>query len=177
MIVNVGSQNKAKIRAVKSALSRYFNDLKINGITVDSGVHHQPKTINEIVKGAKNRAVSAFTSKCDLSIGIESGIFEFPESNSGYMDTSCTVIFDGKDVFVGSSPCFEYPKKVIDKILNENKEVAEIFRELKWGDEDLRSSKGAVGFLTKGIITREKYTEASIIMALVKLLNKELYND
>jgi len=176
MIINLGSTNLAKQEAVKLAFSHYFNDTKINPIKADSQVHHQPKSLNEIVKGAKNRAIQAFkSSKCDLGIGIESGIFPFPEVDSGYMDTSCTVIFDGNDFFIGSSPCFEYPKKVINSIINENKEVAEIFKELKLGDEDLRHKKGAVGLLTKGVITRETYTESSVVMALIKYLNKELY--
>lgn len=176
MIINLGSTNLAKRIAVQKGFSHYFKDVKINPIKADSQVHHQPKSLSDIVKGAKNRATTAFkTSKCNLGIGIESGIFPFPEVKSGYMDTSCTVIFDGKEFFIGSSPCFEYPKIVIDKLLKENKEVAEVFKELKWGDENLRHKTGAVGLLTKGVITRESYTEYSVIMALIKYLNKEIY--
>ena len=176
MKVNVGSQNKGKIKAVNVALSHYFDDLNVNGVEVDSEVHNQPKTIQEIVKGAKNRAIAAFKhGNCELGIGIESGIFKFPETHSGYVDTSCTVIFDGKEFFVGSSPCFEYPKKVIDAILNDGKEVCKIFNELGWGDEGFHQREGAIGVLTKGVITREKYSEFSVIMALTRYLNKELY--
>jgi len=176
MIINVGTNNRSKIKAVNLAFSHYYKDFKINSVKVNSDVDSQPKSLKEITKGAKTRAINAFNSgKCDLAIGIESGIFEFPETHSGYMDTSCTVIFDGKDFFIGSSPCFEYPKKVIDKIFKEKKEVTVAFHELGWSEKNLGSEQGAVGLLTKGIIPREKYTEFSIIMALMRMLNKELY--
>ena len=177
MIINLGSKNKAKLVAVKAAFSHYFKDFKINQIDVDSKVHSQPKSLKEIVQGAKNRAISAFNSeKCDFAVGIESGIFEFPGTHSGYMDTSCTVIFDGKEFFIGSSPCVEFPKKVVDMVLKEDTEFAEAFKKLSWGNENLRHEKGAIGFLTKGVVTREKYTEYSVIMALVRIINKEVYD-
>jgi non-canonical (house-cleaning) NTP pyrophosphatase len=42
------------------------------------------------------------------------------------MDTSCCVIYDGREYHIGFSSCFEYPKKMIDSILSEGKEISEI---------------------------------------------------
>jgi len=68
-----------------------------------------------IVSGAKNRALAAYkTGEYSLAFGIESGIFEVPHTKSGYMDTTCCAIYDGKEYHLGLSCCIEYPKAMID---------------------------------------------------------------
>jgi non-canonical (house-cleaning) NTP pyrophosphatase len=42
------------------------------------------------------------------------------------MDTSCCVIYDGESYHIGFSSCFEYPKKMIDSIMNDGKEICDI---------------------------------------------------
>jgi len=53
--VLVGSQNRVKLEATKEAFSRYFTEVEVIGIEVDSKVSSQP--INEeTFWGAKSRA-------------------------------------------------------------------------------------------------------------------------
>jgi inosine/xanthosine triphosphatase len=99
----------------------------LHSCDVDSGVAAQPIGLEMIVSGAKNRAFSAYNSgKYDLAFGIESGIFSVPYTKSGYMDTSCCVIYDGGNYHIGFSSCFEYPKKMIESIMNDGKEICDI---------------------------------------------------
>ncbi len=54
MKVLVATKNPGKIEGAKQAFEKYFNDIKIEGISVSSDVGDQP--INEeILQGAKNR--------------------------------------------------------------------------------------------------------------------------
>ncbi|MBW2992985.1 inosine/xanthosine triphosphatase [Candidatus Woesearchaeota archaeon] len=173
MKINVGSGNPVKIKAVKDAFSNYFDSPEVVSIKVDSGVHEQPKSLKEIITGAKNRAVAAFKG-CDFSVGLEAGIFPFPDVKTGYVDTSAAVIFDGKDFFIGTSPCFEYPKSVIEAVLKGKKDVGAVFDEI-YGTNNLKHKEGAVGILTKNIVPRDKLIELSIVMALCRIVSKEHY--
>lgn len=176
MIVAVGSANKGKLEAVRAAFGYYFKGAEVKGMAVDSGVSGQPTSLEEIVNGAKNRARNAFESvKCDFAVGIEAGIFPFPETASGYMDTGCCVIYDGQEFYIGCSPLFEYPKKAVEKVLNEGKEIAEVFKELYSETDHHKGGQGAVGFLSKGAMPRTKFVEAAVTMALLRIVNKEAY--
>ena len=178
MLINVGSKNPVKIEAVKNAFSHYYNEIDLNSVNVDSGVSNQPTSLQEIVKGARNRAQKAFElSKCDFAVGLEAGIFEFPGTKTGYMDISVAVIFDGNNFFVGGSPTFEYPKKVIDGIFKDGKEVGHLFDEITGVKNTKQKAKSAIGILTNNIIPRVKFIEQSVIMALTRVLNKDIYND
>ncbi len=129
MHIIVGTKNAGKIAAVQKSIEEYFflKDATLDSCDVDSGVAAQPIGLEMIVSGAKNRALSSFeTGKYDLAFGIESGIFPVPYTKSGYMDTSCCVIYDGDNYHIGFSSCFEYPKKMIESIMNDGKEISEI---------------------------------------------------
>jgi len=179
MKISVGTQNKGKLEAVKNAMFCYgeYSASQITGTEVESGVSNQPKTIDETITGAKNRAKNAYNKEmADLGIGLESGIFPVNQTKSGYMDTTVCAIFDGKNFHLGFSSCFEYPKKMIDMIFQENKEISDIAIELGFtNDRSFREDKGMIGVLTKGVITRTKYSEQAVHTAMIHLLNKDYY--
>lgn len=173
MQIKVGSGNPVKIKAVRDAFNHYFKEFDIVSVKVDSGVHEQPKSLQECVNGAKNRAIAAFKD-CEFSVGLEAGIFPFPGVKTGYVDTSIAVIYDGKDFFIGTSPCFEYPESVIKEVMKGEKDVGIIFDEL-FGTVNQKQGGGAVGFLTKDVVPRDKFVELSVIMALCRVVSKEHY--
>ena len=54
MKILIGTKNPGKIEGTKQAFEKYFDNVEIEGIAVDSNVGDQP--INEeILQGAKNR--------------------------------------------------------------------------------------------------------------------------
>ncbi len=176
MIVSVGSENRAKLKAVENAFKHYFKGLEVKAAGIESGVGKQPISLEEIVRGAKIRAEKAFEAGGEFGVGIEAGVFPFPGSNSGYMDTACCAIYDGKEFYLGCSPLYEYPKKVVEKILKEGKEISDIFAELYGNTEKHdRHSQGAIGFLTKGVIPRNQLLESAVVCALTQVINRELY--
>ena len=57
MKVLVATKNQGKIEGARRALSKYYEDVEIQGITVESNVPDQPVN-EEIYKGAKNRIIN-----------------------------------------------------------------------------------------------------------------------
>ena len=51
MNILIGTKNKGKIEGAKRAFERYFNDITIEGISVESEVADQPVN-DEILQGA-----------------------------------------------------------------------------------------------------------------------------
>ena len=177
MIFNVGSKNKQKIDAVKEILKEYpdFLNAEVISRDVDSGVSHQPKSLEETVDGAIKRARNCFDG-CDYSIGLESGLMRVPETKTGYMDTTCCAIYDGKNFHLGLSSCFEYPLKLTKYVLDEDINISDASKKLGLTEkENLGAQEGMIGILTKGRLDRKEYTKQAIRTALIHLENKSLY--
>jgi len=177
MKINIGSKNPQKINALKEILEEYpdFSGAEIISKDVDTGVSHQPKSLEETVDGAMKRAKNSFEN-CDYSVGLESGLMKVPETKTGYMDTTACAIYDGKNFHLGLSSCFEYPPKVLEYMLKNNKDSSTAFKELSLTDEPyIGWGNGIIGVLTKDRLDRKEYTKQAIRTALIHLENKTLY--
>ncbi len=172
----VGSRNPNKVEAVKAAFAKYFSNVEITGVEVDSGVGAQPLSMDAIVKGAKNRAQQAYAPGYDYAIGLEAGLFDFPEVPTQFLDVTCCAIFDGKQFFFGLGPAFEYPDAVVQRIVAEGKEASDAADEV-FDMKNIKHKEGIVGVMTKGIMKRKEFVEHSVIMALTRIVNKELYGN
>lgn len=177
MKINVGSKNSVKVESVKEVLGEYddFKNSLVFGIESDSMVNDQPKSIDETIRGAINRAKNCFKD-CNFSFGIESGLIKVPETKTGFMDITACAIYDGDKIHLGLSSAFEYPIKVTKMVLDGDINISEAF--FKQGlteNPKIGSAEGAIGFLTKGRILRKDYTKQAIYMALIHLENPELY--
>jgi inosine/xanthosine triphosphatase len=179
MRINVGTQNKGKIQAVINALINYrdYAAALVNGCEVESGVSDQPLGLDETITGAMNRARLAFAAgDADLGLGLESGIIEVPHTKSGHMDTTACAIYDGQRFHIGLSSCFEYPKEMIDSVMIDHKEITDAAVALGFADDPaFREGQGMIGILTKGAVTRIKYSEQAVHTAMIHLLNPEHY--
>src|SRR3989344_517192 len=160
MIINVGSKNKVKVGAVEEILKDYTHlaRAKISGVDVDSGVSAQPKSFEETIQGAINRAKDSFKD-CDYSIGLESGLMNVPHSKSGYMDVCVCAIYDGKEFHIGLSSAWEFPKKEITaSILNEGLDINQaMYKAGLTEKKHIGSEEGAIGYFTKGRMDRKEY--------------------
>ena len=120
MKVIVASKNPVKVDAVREVIQDYdlFKCAELFALEVSSGVSEQPKSLEETVQGAINRAKSAFIEGCIYSFGIESGLMVVPQTKTGSMDFCVCAIYDGKQCHLGFSCAFEFPTKVT-KIIHE----------------------------------------------------------
>lgn len=175
MKINIGSTNPVKIQAVKEAFSEFsefFGNIEIHSIKVESGVSEQPTSLKEIIKGAKNRAVRCFKN-CNYSIGLEAGVFPVSETLTGYLNVNCCIVYNGKICGFGFSPGFEYPPYAIEEV-KKGRNIEEIFDEM-FNQEKTGQKQGAIGILTKGKFNRLQHMKYEVMMALLPLLNPELY--
>jgi len=176
MNITLGSTNPIKISALEQTILK-FEELKtytVKGINVDSNVQEQPKSFEETITGATNRAKACF--KENLSFGIESGLVKASKANSGYIDITACIVFDGINCFLGTSSGFEYPKQVITEVFENGLDISQAFNKLKLTENtDIGKSIGAMGVLSKGEVPRLKITSDAIYMSLIPFLNKKLY--
>lgn len=79
MKVLIATKNPGKIQGAKEAFEKYFNNVEIEGIPVESNVSNQPFN-KEIFKGAKNRIknLKEYAKKnniqADFYVASEAGI-------------------------------------------------------------------------------------------------------
>jgi len=165
----VASLNKNKINAVKEV----FPTCHVEGVACRSGVREQPMNLQEIINGAIFRAKSVFNN-CEYSAGIEDGIAPVPETVSGYMNFCCCAIYDGKRIFLGLGPAFEYPPQCTKRVVDEGITISQAFSPLT-EKPDIGYEEGIIGWLTGGRMNRKDYTKLAVEMAGVQIENAELY--
>lgn len=178
MKITVGSKNNVKIAAVRDVVALYpslFPGAEVFGVEVAVELFGHPKNLKETVEGAIDRAKKAFID-CRYSFGLEGGLIEVPGSTTGYMEIGICAVYDGKRIYIGFSPGFEWPKAVTDLIVSGKADASQAFKQLGLtASEKIGTAEGGIGFLTKGRLTREEQTRQSIITALIQLERPELY--
>ncbi|HLD88694.1 MAG TPA: inosine/xanthosine triphosphatase [Candidatus Nanoarchaeia archaeon] len=177
MKITIGSTNDVKVEAVREVIHDYdiLSNAEVNGIDVNSEVSEQPKSLNETIHGAMNRAKNAFRD-CNYSFGIESGLMQVPNTKTGYMDVCACVIYDGKDYHIGLSSAFEYPHEIARLVFKDGLGISQAaYRTGLTKNPKVGSAEGVIGILTRGRLPRKEYTKQAIVMALIHLENSKLY--
>ncbi|EAL70393.1 hypothetical protein DDB_G0275001 [Dictyostelium discoideum AX4] len=184
MIVVVGSENKAKIRATQMGFDLAFKEkceVTVVGVKANSLVSDQPMSDSECIVGAINRAKEAL-SKCpdaEYGIGMEGGVHNIKEPIDRWYECGwIAVVKKGEpdsNVGVASTARFELPPKVIYEIVENKKELAQIMDELT-NKSDVRSNEGAMGIYTNSILHRDHIYSHGLIFALSRFISpKELW--
>ncbi len=179
MRINVGSGNEVKVKAVKELLEEYdsLSGASVTSVEVSSGISEQPKSLEETIIGAKNRALNAFQN-CDYAFGLEDGLMSVPKTKTGYMNVCVCSIFDGKDYSLGLSAGFEFPVGVTQRIFNDGDDANQaFFKEGLTAKQKVGSLEGAIGILTKNRLRRKEYAQQAIQMALIQLEHTNLYRE
>ena len=184
--VRVGSVNEPKLVAVRSAISAYAPDAKVEGVAVSSGVSEQPVGFEEIIRGARNRAAGAMSgSPCDLGVGIEDGLVPIPtggaEGEAAHLNIGCTAITDGERTSIGFSSAFGYPFECSILAVRDREPIGAGFDRL-WeahrGESAAKPSAlstGNIGRLSNGVLPRAEYARHGVLCALVAFLQPDLY--
>lgn len=173
MIIAVGSTNPTKIEPVVKIFSHHFKKVKVVGVAVNSGVSDQPKSQDEMYKGALNRAKGALKklSGAKYGVGIEGGIHKH---RYGHFENSIVVIVDRAGAIgVGASAGLVLPREIIKKI-DEGKNLEEAIDEL-FGTKKIGEGIGMFGIMTKGVVTRSEGVRHGVAFALSRFLHKNLY--
>lgn len=173
MKVAVGSTNPVKVEAVRRVW-RLIGDAEIIPVGVESGVSRQPRGMEETYRGAYNRAVRAREAvNADYGVGVEAGLVEAP-TPTGWADVQVAVVVDRAGVVgVGFSPAFEPPRVWLER-LSRGDTLGEVAAE-HLSRSDIGRVLGVIGYLTRGMVTRQELTYYAVLMAVIPLLEERLY--
>ena len=175
MQILIGTKNPGKIQGAKEAFEKYFDNVEIEGIFVDSEVGNQP-FYEEILQGAKNRVknlkkyAKENQIEADFYISSEAGITNLLGE---WLDINCVIIEDSKGFqSVGTSQGFPIPEKYIEEI--KVTELGKVMDKIFSG-KDLGKGKGGISYLTKNAISRIDLTRNAFIMALTQHINGKVW--
>lgn len=175
MKVLLGSTNPGKIKGVEQTFKKYYENVEVLGVKVESNVPDQPVNA-ETFEGTKNRVNNLTTyarlsnMNVDFFVGVESGLIEI--FNQWFI-VEIAVIRDkyGKES-IGLSAATPVPSKYVEPMIEKTM--------YKVMTQDLgatfTSEESGTGWLTRNAITRIDLTQQALIMALTKFLNKQ-WND
>lgn len=175
MRILIGTKNPGKIQGAKLAFEKYFDNVEIEGISVESEVGDQPVN-QEILEGAKNRVknLKDYAKRnniyADFYVSSEAGITDLLGE---WLDINCVVIEDKEGLqSIGTSQGFPIPEKYIKEI--RETELGKVMDKIFKGT-DLGKGKGGINYLTKGEVSRIELTQNAFIMALTKHINGEIW--
>lgn len=175
MKVLMGTKNPGKIEGAKRAFECYFENVEVQGISVDSEVGDEP--LNEqILQGCKNRVKNvrkqAEENKIDADfyVASEAGLIN---NFDGWMDFNIALVENKEgEQSVGTSAGFKIPEKYVDEVIE--KELKVIMDRL-FDTQNSNQKDGGIGKLTHGEISRIDLTKQAFIMALIKFINGEIW--
>lgn len=172
--VAVGSANPSKLRGVRNALKQAFPNvrLSVRGFSVDSRVHEQPVGFSRTWQGAINRAKGAGKKwhSADYCIGLENGLL--PMGGRHYDTQLCAMldIATGR-ITSGCSMGFPLPEKVEKLVVGPGRKVRSSLGDAVdslSGQKNIGRKKGALYFLSRGLMERSQMTEQAVLCALVE---------
>lgn len=169
----VGTTNKAKLECVARAVERCLAGKRHSVVAAkfDSAVGAQPMSAEETQRGAEHRARQSLETvpEADFGVGLEGGVEKVGGRwfECGWM---CVIERRTGRIGWGSSARFEMSSKIMSKIVNEKKELADVIDELS-GMTDVRSTLGAMGVLTAGHLARAEAYSHGLIFALAPFLS------
>ena len=164
-IVKVASENQVKVEAIKTAFERYFIDVEAIPYRVNSGVPEQP-TNNCVFEGAEHRLeeLKNICGDYDYIVSCESGLIY----QCGHWFNVQVVMIENKEGKRGTgvSQGYEVPSKYIEEVLNTD--MSKLLNRLFKGE-------GGTRVLTKNQFTRKTLIQDGTIMALVSVLNGDVW--
>jgi inosine/xanthosine triphosphatase len=177
MKVGVGSKNKTKVTAVAEMLQTYplFDGAEVEGVEVHIEEFGHPKNIEETVSGAIERAKQAYVGH-DYGFGIEGGLMQVPHTKTGFMEVAVCAIYDGKQIHIGLSSAFEWPREAFHKIMHEGLDGSQATKSIGLTDnEKVGEQGGTISILTNGRMTRMDQNKAAVTTALIHLEHPDHY--
>jgi inosine/xanthosine triphosphatase len=174
MKVSVGSMNPVKIASVTAAFTKAFGEVDVVGVKVDSGISDMPTNPEQALVGATNRAQASLTeSGADYGVGLEGYVIDTQRGMflAGY---AVVVHRDGRQG-IGGAYMLQLPERAARQV-RRGKEVGPVMDALI-GQANTKQKQGAIGTLTRGLITRTQSFEGSVICALAPFISDELYKE
>jgi inosine/xanthosine triphosphatase len=159
MKIIIGSNNPAKIAAVKSAFNGSYDFYPVKS---PSGVSEMPFTDEETIRGAINRAENALEiAQGDIGIGLEGGV---QETSYGLLlcNWGALASKDLPSIIAGGARIL-LPEEIAIR-LRGGEELGPVMDDYT-KKQNIRKKEGAVGVLTNGNINRvEMFTHLTKLL-------------
>jgi inosine/xanthosine triphosphatase len=190
MKIGIGSNNRTKIEACKSAIEKLitaFNyPLEIESVIyyhreTQTSVPDMPLERNESITGARERAFFVHRTllkediQIDYAIGLEGAVYQLPKKSQTSLNAffeNWVFVYNGSTGFYGSSSALPLPKEIQNDLYKNRIELADIIDRFS-GKHDVRSNEGAFGILTNNLVKRSQSFESAIINAFIPFFNKK----
>jgi inosine/xanthosine triphosphatase len=187
----LGTTNGAKIRGVQAAFAGLQQVLHAPSLTapetwscqVDTGISEEPWGFPMTIQGAQNRAQAAYTAlgsvtaapdQIALGIGVESGFIDVAPATFTCYNFDICALFDGQHYYLGISPGFEYPRRLVRNIFL-HRQPFQTARQYITTTADVEQQAGLVGVLAGGHIDRPEMTRLATHLALIRYLQRHDY--
>jgi inosine/xanthosine triphosphatase len=173
-VIAIGSRNRAKTEGVRRAFEHFLLDVEFKELDVTTMVKSQPMSMDETVKGARQRAELAITKEgADFGVGVEAGLAELVEGF--FLNVQIAAIADTADhLSFGCSSGFPIPTRFVERLKQNREELDRYTHELA-GAKKVREEEGIVYRLSGGRLSRVEMTEQCVSMALIPWMNAKLY--
>jgi inosine/xanthosine triphosphatase len=192
--IMLGTKNEAKIRGVQAACADVQQMLHLPDTSqvetwtcqVDSGVSDEPWGFSATVNGAQNRALAAYTALIEapgsprpgqsmMGIGVESGFIEVVPATFTLYNFDVCALFDGSRYYLGISPGFEYPRRLVHNIFLHRQPFQQA-RQYITTTTDIERHSGIVGVLADGAIDRPEMTRLATRLAFIRYMRRHDYD-
>jgi inosine/xanthosine triphosphatase len=175
--VLVVSMNPVKIRAAREAFSSFYKKYVVSSIEITeidpTSVHlkTQPFGEEQTYEASRWRVKYARNHKpgFDFYVGIEGGVVLTPRNKPRIIVYSSV----SNNSFIETVRGCEIPLPQIfyKQLLNSpHSELGDLMTDIS-GISNIKQKEGAVGFLTRNIVTRFDILKQSVLMALIPFLN------
>lgn len=164
MKIMLASLNPAKAKAVSLA----FPSAEVILHEAQSGVSKQPKSDEETMEGALNRARNLPAGKW-FRIGLEGGVTR-QAGRLLLINYGALISPAGKEYLAGGAR-IELPRAMIKPLYEEGEELAEVMGAF-YDLAAVRSGEGAIGVFTEGLVTRPE-----LFVHIIKLLYGSYLHD
>lgn len=167
--IAVGSMNPVKVGAARAVASRLDPGAEVAGVAVGSGVPDQPWGDDETIRGARARALAAREAlDADIGIGLEGGVVAAADGAVRTCAWAVAVSRDGREG-VGGSLAMQLPARVA-ALVRDGMELGHAMDAVT-GTHNVKQGLGAVGILTRGLVTRQQAYETLVAYALAPLID------
>jgi inosine/xanthosine triphosphatase len=158
---------KRGIVRAASALALDASSLTFTSVEAPSGVSDTPKSINELLEGARNRSVSVFRAD-GISVGVEGGLFR---ADGATFLQSWACIHDGSRFVFGASGAIAIPAALASEVMDAGTDLGKAI-DVFAGSHDVRSKQGTWGILTNDHVSREDSFDQAVFHAAMAFFKK-----
>ena len=187
--VAIGTLRPPKVEAVRTTMNKVMGLLghraeSISYIAreVESGVSAMPLSVQEIRRGACNRALEARrlvaeeSGPVDFAIGLEGGFFILSAEDKEHIHLQSWAFVHHHGVgHYGSSMSMPVPMAVAREVFDHKKELGEVIDDFA-KRKDVRNQDGAFGVFSLGLLTRQQAFELALLGALAPFYHSKLYH-